>query len=113
MAFVYVEFKSTSLGRFFILWKRPFCVNSVRFSIFIMHFSIPARVVVAAAVLFPGVISTAATDEYRDADQLQSGYLPNHNMDPAIVNSAGFGQLWRVSTGGADTTAGEGGGDEG
>jgi hypothetical protein len=78
-----------------------------------MRFSIKAAAAAAAAVLIPSVLSAASTDEYRDADQLQSGYLANHNMDPSIVDSAGFGQLWRVFTGGADTTAGDGGGDEG
>lgn len=38
----------------------------------------------------------APTDSYRDADQGQSGYLPNHNMDPSVVDSAQFGQLWKV-----------------
>lgn len=69
-------------------------------------------VATAAATLLPGVFGVASTDEYRDADQLQSGYLPNHNMDPNAVNSASFGQLWRVFTGGTDTTAGDGGGNE-
>ena len=79
----------------------------------IMRFHIQTVVAAVTAFLIPCVFSAAATDEYRDADQAQSGYLPNHNMDPNVVNSAGFGQLWRVFTGGADTTAGEGGGDEG
>ena len=48
------------------------------------------------AVAFHGVAGVDPTDEYRDADPEQSGYLPNHNMDPAIVNSAQFGQLWKV-----------------
>lgn len=38
-----------------------------------------------------------ATDSIRDADQLGSGYLPNHNMDPSIVNSTAFGILWTNS----------------
>lgn len=71
-----------------------------------------AAVATAAAVIFPGVFGAASTDEYRDADQLQSGYLPNHNMDPNVVDSASFGQLWRVLTGGADTNPGDGGGNE-
>ena len=55
-------------------------------------------VMVLWAVLFlDGVHNLAPTDEYRDADQQQSGYLPNHNLDPAIVNSPAFGQLWRVT----------------
>jgi hypothetical protein len=44
----------------------------------------------------PGAIAVAPTDEYRDADPGQSGYLPNHNMDPAVVDSSQFGQLWKV-----------------
>ena len=36
------------------------------------------------------------TDSYGDADTAQSGYLPNHNMDPAVVDSSQFGQLWKV-----------------
>jgi len=52
--------------------------------------------VVLAAAFFPTVIALDPTDEYRDADIEQSGYLPNHNMDPAIVNSPQFGQLWKI-----------------
>ena len=36
----------------------------------------------------------APTDTIRDADQGCSGYLPNHNMDPSVVNSTAFGVLW-------------------
>ncbi len=43
------------------------------------------------------VYGLAPTDTISDADQAQSGYLSNHNMDPAIVNSSEFGQLWKVS----------------
>jgi hypothetical protein len=75
-----------------------------------MRYAIQA-VVAAAAVLFPAVWGAAPTDEYRDADQLQSGYLPNHNMNPDVVNSVNFGQLWRVFTGGVASAA-EGGGNE-
>lgn len=42
-----------------------------------------------------GVAGVHPTDEYRDADPQQSGYLPNHNIDPAVVSSAQFGQLWK------------------
>ncbi|PNS14683.1 hypothetical protein CAC42_1705 [Sphaceloma murrayae] len=38
----------------------------------------------------------ASTDEYRDADAMQNSYSDNHNMDPAIVDSAEFGLLWKV-----------------
>ena len=40
------------------------------------------------------VHSLAPTDEISDADPAQSGYLPNHNLQPAIVGSSSFGQLW-------------------
>jgi hypothetical protein len=53
--------------------------------------------VVLAVACFYGVVAVDPTDEYRDADVEQSGYLPNHNMDPAIVDSAQFGQLWKVA----------------
>lgn len=39
--------------------------------------------------------SQAPTDEYRDADVPQSGYLDNHNIHPAIVGSSDFGILWK------------------
>ncbi len=77
-----------------------------------MLFFYLAVMAAATAAIFPAVFGAASTDEYRDADQLQSGYLPNHHMDPNVVNSASFGQLWRVLTGGSDTTAGDGGGTE-
>ncbi|KAL8651207.1 MAG: hypothetical protein Q9226_004803 [Calogaya cf. arnoldii] len=40
------------------------------------------------------VHSLAPTDEVTDADLPQSGYLPNHNMQPSIVGSSSFGILW-------------------
>ncbi|KAL8693509.1 MAG: hypothetical protein Q9224_003739 [Gallowayella concinna] len=40
------------------------------------------------------VQSLAPTDEVTDADPPQSGYLPNHNMQPSIVGSSSFGILW-------------------
>ena len=46
--------------------------------------------------LFRLVHSLASTDSIRDADAPQSGYLPNHNMDPAIVDSPVFGLLWKI-----------------
>ena len=42
------------------------------------------------------VVGMAATDSYMDADPAQSGYLDNHNMDPNVVGSSAFGQLWKV-----------------
>jgi hypothetical protein len=76
-----------------------------------MHSLIIKAAAAAALVLLPGALCVASTDEYRDADQLQSGYLPNHNMDPAVIDSASFGKLWQVTTGGTATAA-EGGGAE-
>jgi len=52
--------------------------------------------VILAAAFFSWVVALDPTDEYRDADVAQSGYLPNHNMDPAIVNSDQFGLLWKI-----------------
>jgi hypothetical protein len=31
-------------------------------------------------------------------DSSQSGYLPNHNMDPAVVSGGSFGQIWAYTT---------------
>lgn len=60
-----------------------------------MRFS-PSRLASLAVALITGVAAVAPTDTYTDADVMQSGYLPNHNMDPAVVDSAQFGQLWKV-----------------
>ena len=48
-----------------------------------------------APALVSNVVAVAPTDSYSDADPAQSGYLPNHNMDPAVVDSSQFGQLWK------------------
>jgi iron transport multicopper oxidase len=46
--------------------------------------------------LIPWLVhSLASTDSVSDADPSQSGYLPNHNMDPSIVDSPIFGILWQ------------------
>jgi hypothetical protein len=51
----------------------------------------------ASALAFLSFVSCSdPTDTYRDADIEQSGYLPNHNMDPAVVNSPQFGLLWKI-----------------
>ena len=56
-----------------------------------------SRWLIASALgLLPQVSAFASTDTPSDADPAQSGYLPNHNMDPAVVDSAGFGLLWKV-----------------
>ena len=56
-----------------------------------------SKLAALAASIVPQVIALAPTDSYRDADVAQSGYLINHNMDPAIVDSPQFGQLWTKS----------------
>jgi iron transport multicopper oxidase len=51
--------------------------------------------IVASLGLFSKLAySLGATDSIQDVDPAQSGYLPNHNMDPAIVDSPIFGILW-------------------
>lgn len=50
----------------------------------------------SAMAIIPHVLGLASTDSPSDADPAQSGYLPNHNMDPAVVDSAEFGQLWKI-----------------
>jgi hypothetical protein len=32
------------------------------------------------------------------SDSEQSSYLPNHNMDPAVIAGGSFGQIWRFTT---------------
>ena len=49
-------------------------------------------VIVLLLVVFASVCDAAVTDSVRDADQAQAGYLDNHNMDPAIVQGATFGE---------------------
>ncbi|KUJ19894.1 WSC-domain-containing protein [Mollisia scopiformis] len=44
------------------------------------------------------VRAVAATDTLMDGDSAQSGYLPNHNMDPAVVAGGSFGQIWAYTT---------------
>lgn len=51
----------------------------------------------ALALLVPALNALAPSDSYRDADVGQNGYLGgDHNMDPAVVDSAQFGQLWKI-----------------
>lgn len=54
----------------------------------------PYALTALAAALVSRVAAVASTDSYTDADIGQSGYLPNHNMDPAVVDSSQFGILW-------------------
>ncbi|KAK3935250.1 hypothetical protein QBC46DRAFT_462189, partial [Diplogelasinospora grovesii] len=40
------------------------------------------------AVVLPALVSSVSTtDEYQDADPPQSGYLPNHNIDPTKLST--------------------------
>ncbi|KAI9821956.1 MAG: hypothetical protein M1827_002538 [Pycnora praestabilis] len=66
----------------------------LRTTTFVMHISLCGFAALAAAMI-PHVVAVGPTDSYSDADPAQSGYLPNHNMDPAVVDSAEFGQLWK------------------
>ena len=48
--------------------------------------------------LIPYGSTLAPSDMIRDADPGQSGYLGgDNNMDPSVVDSAQFGQLWKVA----------------
>ncbi|KAI9776670.1 MAG: hypothetical protein M1835_005454, partial [Candelina submexicana] len=58
-----------------------------------MYISIP-RLAASAVAIVPALVAGAPTDSTSDADPAQSGYLPNHNMDPAVVDSTSFGELW-------------------
>ncbi|KAI9716656.1 MAG: hypothetical protein M1812_005194 [Candelaria pacifica] len=58
-----------------------------------MHISFTGLAALAAAIV-PAFVVGAPTDSVSDADIGQSGYLPNHNMDPAVVDSSAFGELW-------------------
>ena len=58
-------------------------------------FSRLVRLAVLASAIIVSVNALAPTDTYRDADDAQSGYLDSHNMDPAVVDSTTFGQLWK------------------
>ncbi|APA14815.1 hypothetical protein sscle_13g095850 [Sclerotinia sclerotiorum 1980 UF-70] len=59
----------------------------------------PPYIFVLLAEIFVNVLvhGLSSTDEYRDADLQQTGYLSNHNMDPGIIDSSSFGQLWKVA----------------
>ena len=41
--------------------------------------------------------SSAETEADGFKDPAQSGYLPNHNIDPAAVGSSSFGILWKTA----------------
>ena len=42
----------------------------------------PYRLTLAASAFVSSAVALQATDSYSDADLAQSGYLPNHNIDP-------------------------------
>ncbi|KAL2757269.1 hypothetical protein ACRALDRAFT_1079561 [Sodiomyces alcalophilus JCM 7366] len=57
------------------------------------------RWLLAAVAALPALVSSlASTDSYRDADIPQSGYLPNHNLDPNVVGSSSFRTLWEFQS---------------
>ena len=57
-----------------------------------MMFQLPALL---ATLLWPALVTSyASTDSIQDADPTQSGYLPNHKIDPNIIASPSFGTLW-------------------
>jgi len=50
-----------------------------------------------AAFLISQVISLATTDSWRDADLGQSSYVGGtYNLDPTVVDSPQFGEVWKV-----------------
>ncbi|KAK0712398.1 hypothetical protein B0T26DRAFT_752635 [Lasiosphaeria miniovina] len=61
-----------------------------RLTLFTMWPSLAWAVLVALPAL---VLSVSPTDELQDADVPQSGYLPNHNVDPANLGS--YVMQWR------------------
>ena len=52
----------------------------------------PYRLAIAALAIVVHVTASQATDSYSDADSGRAGYLPNQNIDPAVIasKSAGF-----------------------
>lgn len=87
-------------------------VNTLQ-KVIIMRFP-PCSVLLSGLIFLARVSSLASTDTIQDMDAGQSGYrkrislprrstvaddteipVPNHNMDPGIVDSAQFGQLWK------------------
>ncbi|KAF4632806.1 hypothetical protein G7Y89_g5318 [Cudoniella acicularis] len=63
-----------------------------------MRLCVSATAILAVFSTLLGILQAVdPTDEYRDADLQQTGYLPNHNIDPSVVNSEAFGQLWQIS----------------
>ena len=46
---------------------------------------LPYRLTLAASAFVSSAVALQATDSYSDADIAQSGYLPNHNIDPTVI----------------------------
>lgn len=65
---------------------------------FAMAFLVNTLVVISVFLNSLRIVSALAlSDSWRDADLGQSSYLGgNHNMDPSVVDSPQFGQLWKV-----------------
>lgn len=51
----------------------------------------------AASALFSNAVALQATDSYSDADVAQSGYLPNHNIDPTVLANQDVESTYTVS----------------
>ncbi|KAK1982637.1 WSC domain-containing protein [Colletotrichum cereale] len=57
------------------------------------------RLSLAALASLPVLVaSLASTDSFRDADLPQSGYLPNHNLNPNVAGSSSFQNLWTFTS---------------
>ena len=52
------------------------------------------RLALVALALVSHVTALQEIDSYSDADPGQSGYLPNHNIDPALIASKKVGPLF-------------------
>lgn len=79
------------VGECIALEVRRYCRWYLSIIIMLRSFT---RLMALAAAIVPQVLAAGPTDSYTDADPAQSGYLPNHNMDPAVVESSSFGLLW-------------------
>ncbi|KAN0092428.1 hypothetical protein V8E51_018275 [Hyaloscypha variabilis] len=59
-----------------------------------MRFTYPIGLLWSLA-LIQRVKALDSTDILMDGDSSQSGYLPDHNMDPNIITGGSFGQIWQ------------------
>ena len=57
----------------------------------------PYRLTLAASALVLNAVALQATDSYSDADIAQSGYLPNHNIDPTVLANQGPESTYTIS----------------